>query len=359
MSKGYYLLLNRITYGNPQKCHKILASYASLSAFQQHLSEAIIRYPWLTPYQEKIKNHQAETVMAHYHKKNIQILSIDDPEYPKQLKEIYDPPLLLFYKGNLEILNTAQLAIVGPRKPTHYGTQVAKELAQQVTRYFTITSGLAAGIDTIAHKTALEMQQPTVAVLGSSFDQLYPKSNLDLAEEITKTGIIITEFPENTPALKHHFPQRNRIVSGLSKGVLVCEATNKSGSLITARLAMEQNREVFAVPGPIHSELSEGVHNLIKDGAKLTQSMQDILDELTGNTKIKEKTTPKTSTLPPETLTAPEKNILNLITEHPIHIDLILKKSNTSLHQILQTLTYFEIEGWIKQLPGKQFIKTL
>jgi len=216
-------------------------------------------------------------------KENIKKITLSDSNYPRLLKEISDPPQVLYLKGEIKKEDETAIAIVGTRNYTSYGKRIAEEITSDlVERGITIISGLAKGIDTFVHKTALEKGGRTIAVLGSGIDlkSLYPASNRGLAEKIINNGAILSEYPPGTRAKKYFFPQRNRIISGLSLGVIVVEAPHKSGALITANCALEQNREVFAVPGPVYSSSSEGTNRLIQSGAKLTMNANDVLEEL-------------------------------------------------------------------------------
>lgn len=218
-------------------------------------------------------------------KEEIKCLDIFDQDYPLLLKEISSPPLVLYLKGQASVLNKFLFAIVGSRMPTNYGVSVAKIFSEQLSRLgIVVVSGLARGIDAVAHREAVKTGQ-SVAVLGSGLHNIYPNENKELAKIISDSGAVVSEFPLRTGPLKENFPRRNRIVSGLSKGVLVIEAASRSGALITARLACEQNREVFAVPGNIDSPLSAGTNRIIKEGAKLVNSLEDILEELNLNLK--------------------------------------------------------------------------
>ena len=200
--------------------------------------------------------------------KEVIILTKEDPRYPERLREIHKPPECLFVKGRAELLQEPQIAIVGCRHMSAYGAENAFQFAKALAEIgLTVTSGLAMGIDTLAHQGALAGQGPTIAVLGTGLGSIYPAQNQKLADEISLNGALVSEFPFNTPPFRHNFPKRNRIISGLSLGVLVIEAAEKSGSLITARFALEQNREIFALPGSIHSPTSRGCHQLIKEGA--------------------------------------------------------------------------------------------
>ena len=212
------------------------------------------------------------------------IMSFHHPDYPPLLKEIHDPPMLLFIKGNTKVLSTPQIAIVGARKPSDEGRYNSELFAAELANAgLTITSGLALGIDHAAHQAAVKIDKPTIAILGTGLNEIYPKSHLSLSEEILhKAGALVSEYPLHMPPKPQNFPRRNRIIAGLSLGTLVVEATLKSGSLITARLSMEENREVFAIPGSIHQPQSKGCHQLIKEGATLVESTIDIRTTLSG-----------------------------------------------------------------------------
>lgn len=269
-------------------------------------------------------------------KANHHILTLTHPHYPTLLKEIPDPPKLLYVVGNPLVLNQRQLAIVGSRNPTPTGREIAYEMAAKLTHTgFHITSGLALGIDAASHCGALSAGGSTIAVLGSGLSNIYPYRHRSLAEQIAQNGVVLSEFPLTMKPLPHHFPQRNRIISGLSLGTLVVEATLNSGSLITARLAAEQNREVFAIPGSIRNPLSSGCHALIKEGAKLVESMGDIIAEL-GN----------------GTLDADEQKLLACIGFEATSIDQLVKRSGFEVSTVASLLLSIELQGYIKPMPN-------
>ncbi|NQT23051.1 MAG: DNA-protecting protein DprA [Candidatus Omnitrophica bacterium] len=214
-------------------------------------------------------------------KLGIKVITIDDKEYPSNLKHIYNPPKVLYVKGKIVPKDHYSIAVVGARKSSTYGRETAARLARELAeKSITVVSGMARGIDTYAHRGALESGGRTIAVLGCGINIIYPPENKSLMEEISKSGAVISEFPINTPPLRRNFPMRNRIISGLSFGVVVVEAAEKSGSLITASLALEQGREVFSVPGRVDTRLSRGTLALIKEGAKLVENVDDILEEV-------------------------------------------------------------------------------
>lgn len=294
------------------------------------------------------------------------IITPKDKGYPKLLKEIPDPPQKLWVRGEIKKEDEKAIAVVGARRATNYGREVTEELVNAlVVAGLTIVSGMARGIDSCAHKAALEAGGRTIAVLGSGIDVIYPPENKKLYEEIAKAGAVISEFEPGTLPNAWNFPQRNRIIAGLSLGVLVCEAAEKSGSLITAGYAGEFGREVFAVPGPIYSKMSAGTAALIKDGAKLVYSTKDILDELgalpaagfvlgLGRWGLEEvpenlprKVAPDTSEL---------KVILELLQDEPKHIDAIIKETGLSASKVSSLLSMAEIYGVVKHLGAGMYI---
>lgn len=281
--------------------------------------------------------------------KNRYIISFDDPAYPSLLKEISDPPLVLFAEGQLDCLHTPMLAIVGSRHSTPGGLRIAYDFAQQISQQdFTIVSGLALGIDTQAHLGTLEQKKTTVAVLGTGLKHIYPQRNIGLALQIKDRGCLLTEFFPDTPPVSYNFPKRNRILSGLCYGVVIVEAALKSGSLITARLAAEQGREVFAVPGSILSKHSQGCHKLIQQGAKLTTSIEDIFDELSHVNTVLSKNEKKVVTK----CDVRRSSVLDYIGFESTSIDRIVELSQMKLDNVLEHLLDLECQGDIVAVPG-------
>lgn len=287
-------------------------------------------------------------------KENIGIITILDEDYPRLLKEIHDPPNIMYIKGALAPADEFAIAVVGTRKLSPYGQQAAPRLSRELAQSgLTIVSGLALGIDTLAHLSAIEQQTRTIAVVGSSLDRfsIFPPQNRSLAEKIAQNGAVLSEYPLGSNALPHHFPARNRIVSGLTLGTLVVEAPQKSGALITANHALSQNREVFAVPGSIFSDNSSGPNNLIKMGAKLVNSAQDILEELNlknlaANVAV--------SKIAPDN--EQEDLILKVLSHEPVPVDKIVQETKMSAAQVNATLSLMEIKGKIKNLGGAQYV---
>jgi DNA processing protein len=295
------------------------------------------------------------------------LLTWDEPEYPSRLREIYDPPPVLYVLGNVELLNRHVLAIVGARRPTPYGNQMAERLAKDLAaRGLVIASGLARGIDASAHRGALSSGSgTTIGVLGCGIDVVYPKENKKIFEEIEKRGAIITEFPMGTFPAPQNFPIRNRIISGMSLGVVVVEGAQYSGSLITARLAMEFGREVYGVPGNATQPSSFGPNQLIKQGAKLVTSWEDVVEELP--TPVRAELVPveaasaeERTLLVEEALGPMERPIYELLTpDEARHVDEIVEKSGLTSSEVLAALFDLELRGVVRQLPGKQFLKVL
>lgn len=279
---------------------------------------------------------------------NHHILTLDHPDYPPLLKTIADPPPVLFVKGQVSFLSQPQLAMIGSRRPSFSGVETARAFSKVLAQEgLTITSGLASGIDTASHKGALEIGGKTIAVLGSGLEHIYPACNRALADEIAAQGALVSEFPLETSPIARHFPRRNRIISGLSLGVLVVEATLKSGSLITARLAGEQGREVFAIPGSIHNPLAEGCHALIQQGAKLVAAIPDILTEFKHGLS-------QCCTIPaaiPSRSEAPldsdDRKLLECIGFEPVSVDQIVQRAGWPAAQVTARLVALELWGYV------------
>ena len=304
-----------------------------------------------------------------------EVVSFSDPRYPQRLKEIFDPPILLYARGRTELLAAHQVSVVGTRRPTTYGRAVAQRLSREMAQAgLTIVSGLARGIDACAHQGALEASGATIAVLGNGVDVVYPRENRKLMEQIAERGLIISEFPLSSTAFPQNFPIRNRIISGLSYGVLVIEGAQYSGSLITARLALEQGREVLAVPGNITSKPSWGPNLLIKDGAKLIQDASDVVEELPMEVRRElahtAKSTPPAGTngetFPKQQASLWQgpssplgKKLLALLqVDLSQHIDEIIRHCEpASPAEVLSVLSELELFGVVKQFPGKQFVR--
>ena len=304
-------------------------------------------------------------------KAGAKLISLSDPEYPARLKEIYDPPVILFVKGSVEVLSQPGIAMVGTRHPTPYGSGMAERLSSDLAaRGLVIISGLARGIDTSSHRGAVAAKGKTVAVLGTGIDVMYPKENTRLAEQIVALGgALISEFPAGTSPTPQNFPIRNRIISGMSVGVLVVEAAEYSGTRITSRCALEQNRDVYAVPGNVTNKNSWGPNTLIKQGAKLVATWEDVWEELPADVQValaamqpNESAEPETASLFPDEVTAPhEKKVLKwLKADESTHIDQLVELLETEMSssEIFAALFELELNGKVRQLPGKNFVKS-
>jgi len=298
------------------------------------------------------------------------IISLSDPEYPPRLKEIYDPPVILYVKGDVELLSKPGIAIVGTRHPTPYGSGMSERLATDLAaRGLVIISGMARGIDTASHRGAIAAKGKTIAVLGTGIDVMYPKENTRLAEQILALGgAVISEFPVGTSPVPQNFPIRNRIISGMSAGVLVVEAAEYSGTRITSRCALEQNRDVYAVPGNVTNKNSWGPNTLIKQGAKLVATWEDVWEELPTDIQLALNSVPNESAAPanaslfPDDAISPhEQKLLRLLKpDQSIHIDELVEtlEAEMSSSEIFAALFELELNGKIRQLPGKNFVKS-
>ncbi|MBI4004296.1 MAG: DNA-protecting protein DprA [Candidatus Omnitrophica bacterium] len=286
------------------------------------------------------------------------LVTREQPAYPKLLREIHDPPLVLYIRGTLPAEELA-VAIVGSRHASLYGMQAAERLAYELAlRGITIISGLARGIDSAAHRGALKAGGRTVAVLGSGLANLYPPEHAELAAQIAERGAVISEYPMETPPVGSNFPRRNRIISGLSLGVVVVEAAARSGALITVGCALEQGREVFAVPGPITTPTSQGTHQLLKDGARLVTSVEDILEELRLAPQPVPQTATSVSAPQRRSLAEEEERVFACVRQHePRYIDAIAQDSGMEMSAVSSLLVQLELRQIIRQLPGKRFIR--
>ena len=277
------------------------------------------------------------------------VIALGDPRYPHALLNTADPPLLLYAQGRFELLQAHAIAVVGSRNPTPQGADNARAFSQHLSDAgLSVVSGLALGIDAAAHTGGLEGAASSIAVVGTGLDRVYPRRNLRLAHRIADRGLIISEYAPGTPALPPHFPMRNRIIAGLARGTLVVEAALKSGSLITARLANEAGREVFAIPGSIHSPQSRGCHALIKQGAKLVETAQDILEEL--------RLPSAAGALPADATTAPADDpLLTALGFDPVTLDALAARTGRSAAELSVCLLGLELDGHVARLPGQLF----
>ncbi|MGB7294242.1 MAG: DNA-processing protein DprA [Candidatus Aminicenantales bacterium] len=359
-----WVALNLVLSDNLRAAQKVVARYPALEmvfrASAEELQSLGVEKEKACELTSRSLFSRASETLSWLDHKGYFLLTIDDPEYPDALREIFDPPFVLSGAGRPEVLREPSIAVVGARRPTPYGRAVAEKLAGDLAaRGLVIVSGLARGIDSIAHWGALDSGR-TVAVLGSGLDDIYPPENKGLFRKIAETGAVITEFPPRMPPLGFHFPLRNRIISGLSLATLVVEATRQSGSLITARLALEQNRDVMAVPGSLTSDLSRGTNWLIKSGAKLVETWEDVVEELPSPLresllapKAEEKR--EVPAMSPE-----EKKVFDRLRADTLtHIDELVEAADSSVSEMLGLLLSLEIKGLIRQVPGKNFQRSL
>lgn len=279
------------------------------------------------------------------------VVTLADDTYPPLLREIIDPPLVLHVRGNAALLANLSVAVVGSRRATPYGLNAAHHLSRDLASAgVTIVSGLARGIDAAAHQAALDAGAPTIGVLGTGIDVVYPRSHRALFKRVAESGAIVSELAPGTPPKRENFPIRNRIISGLSKGTVIVEATSRSGSLITARMAAEQGRDVFCVPGSVFSDKSEGTHRLIQYGAKLVHDVEDVLEELGPDLRAL-----KTRVEEPE---GPLAEVLAVLTrEEGAHVDALAARLSQSSTEVAESLLQLELEGWIRALPGARYVR--
>lgn len=358
--RGAHRLISQ--FGSPQAAYMASLTELEGSGLASGVCQAVFTQSGLK---------EAEREIEEARKNDCQLLPFSSEAYPPLLREIADPPLYLYVRGNLKVLSEYALAVVGSRRPSAYGLQVARRLSRDLAeRNLVITSGLARGIDSAAHHGALEAKGKTVAVQGRGMDAIYPAENKRLAEKIAESGAVISEFPLGTGPTPENFPIRNRIISGLCLGVMIVEASEYSGSLITARLATEQNREVFAVPGNITTAQSFGPNHLIKQGAKLVDQWMDIIEEFPpevrmqllppGEASEEKQPTAGAGTLFEESLTHEQKTVFEALrVDEALFVDAILNTVPLTQSQVLQTLLELEMSGLIRQLPGKNFIRKL
>ncbi len=357
----YLLAILRYPKIGATRLKKLLNYFpTSKEAFNAHISELIeagLDQKIAEEFDIKRKSISPDKELELFQKEKLNILVYQDKNYPEILNQSFNSPAILFYRGNIDLLRSNSIAVVGTRKYSNYGKQVLPEIIKPLVKHnLTIVSGLALGIDTLAHSNALNYNGKTIAVLGSSLDKanIYPTSNRYLADKILdQEGLLISEYPINTIPMKHHFPTRNRIISGLSLGTLVIEAGESSGALITAKYALEQNREVFAIPGPIQVETSKGTNNLIKQGAKPVCTVEDIFEEL--NIEKIEEYSENKKVLPSSPI---EKKIIEILNSDPKHIDKIVKLTNLSPSEINSNLIIMEMKGMIKNLGNQNYVKS-
>ncbi len=343
----FKLLIER--YGSPETVFQAtITGLSSIDGISPKTASAILNFKTL----DRDKN-EIDLIK----KKQYRIITLTDPLYPSLLYQIHDPPPFIYLYGTLD-RSIKKIAIVGSRKSTAYGVTITKRLAQTLASHkVTVVSGMALGIDTAAHIGALAGGGKTIAVLGSGLERIYPQKNKKLFQKISENGAVISEFPLYAEPEAHNFPKRNRIISGISLGTVVVEAAGRSGSLITARLAAEQNREVFAVPGNINSFKSTGTHSLIKQGAKLVENTNDVLEEFPHifNIDDKKKESGNGSVEEIPELSGDEDKIFRVLGPYPIHIDEMVRKLSMETGKLSSMLMQMELKGIVQQFPGKLF----
>ncbi|HBO97750.1 MAG TPA: DNA-protecting protein DprA [Candidatus Omnitrophica bacterium] len=341
-------------YGSATKVLSLTENdLAADQAVSGKLAAAIAQFP-----KEQFLAKELALIAQH----GVCVLTFHDEEYPESLREIADSPVVLYVKGRLPENLSLSIAVVGSRNASLYGNSIAGQWSARLAEAgFTIVSGMARGIDTAAHTGALKARGHTVAVLGCGLSTVYPPENEKLFAEIASGGAVISEFPMTMPPVAQNFPRRNRIISGLSMGVIVVEAAVKSGALITADFALEQGREVYAVPGKVDSPTSKGVHGLIKQGAKLVSCVEDILEdihpqllrEFQGSVTPPERKDPVAS----GAMNATEQQVYGFISDRPVHIDHLIDRCGTDALRVTTVLSCLELKHLIKQLPGKLFVR--
>ena len=371
----FWLALTRIEGLGVRGAHKLIehlgSPRAAYMASLTQLESCGIPAPVAQAIFAQVGLKEAEKELEAAAKVQCQLLTFACADYPPLLKQMPDSPLVLYVRGDAKVLSQHAVAIVGTRRPTAYGSQVAHRLAHDLAeRQLVIVSGMARGVDSAAHHGALEANGKTVAVFGSGADVIYPRENRRLAEKIMEAGAVVSEFPLGTAPTPENFPIRNRIISGLSLGVMVVEAAEYSGSLITARLALEQNREVFAVPGNVTSAQSFGPNHLIKQGAKLVDQWVDVVEEFPLHIRMQllppvegsegQLATSGTASLFEESLTPDQKMVFEVLrVDEASFVDAIFELVALPPARILQALLELEMNGLIRQLPGKNFIRKL
>ncbi len=373
-----WIALNMVRGIGPRTANLLLDRYGAPANIFAAPLEALLRDGLKPDTVAQLKNTEilakAEAEIERLESLGANIITLDDDEYPELLKEIYDPPIVLYVKGDLSsALTRPAIGVVGSRRCSTYGVNAANFLARELAAQgISIVSGLARGIDGASHRGAIEAAGKTVGVIGTGLDVIYPKEHKKLTDEVAENGAVVSEFPLGTPPLAQNFPYRNRVLSGLCFGILVVEASEHSGSLITARLAHEQGREVFAVPGNITSQTSFGPNFLIKDGAKLVQQARDVIEELPPHIKEslpgyalpegkkKKSNASAQMTFEAVALSVTEQKVLELLTaDSASHIDQLLMTSGLSSPDLMAALLGLDMKDRIRELPGKCFVKRL
>ncbi len=358
----YYHALNLLPSLGPVRIKKLVQHFGSPELIWKATRQDFQAVEGITSnLREKIlqerQNIHPEKAWEEVLRQGCSVVTWEEQHYPSLLLEIYDPPTLLYYCGDIKLANSYCLAVVGSRRHTVYGRELASKFAAALSDYgITVVSGMARGIDTWAHKGVLNAGGKTVAVLGCGLDICYPPENKEVKQEIESTGLVISEFPPGYQPLPQNFPRRNRIISGLSWGILVVEAGERSGALITANFALEQGREIFAIPGGVASPYSRGCHRLIKEGAKLVEKVEDMIEELSfsvaGSSPVLVQ-----QQVQEQQFNMQEKKLLELVPYEPLALEDLVILSKMPLASLNALLLELELKGAIKQLPGKYYIR--
>ncbi len=357
------LILNAIPGLGPSRIRQLIEHLGSPEAVVAAGREGLLGIPNVGEHTlQNILHFSKDKFLLHEHnllrEQDVCVVTMDDERYPEVLREIPDAPTVLYVKGNWSVLKDPSVAIVGSRHASLYGLGIARKFAMELAQSgLTIVSGLARGIDTAAHEGALKANGVTVAVLGCGLSHVYPLENKKLSQAIAEGGAVISEFPMETPPASFNFPRRNRIISGLSKGVVVVEAALKSGALITSDFALEQGRDVFAVPGRVGELGSEGANRLIKQGAKLTTSVEDILEELALELQEYRQvpSASKNDGASNVDLTSEERVVCASVDDEPIHLDELVEKTGLTVTQAALALFQLELKKLVRQLPGQKY----
>ena len=358
----YWLALNRLKGFGPRKILGLLEKYASpqhiFNASAADLKHAGLSFAAIDQIKNSDQQSDEDIAWLEAHPRH-HIITLNDQRYPSLLKELIDPPIILYVNGDPDLLSMPQLAVVGSRSATPGGLELAREFSHSLVEAgLVITSGMALGIDAAAHEGALAATGKTIAVLGTGPDRIYPARHLKLAEKIVESGALVSEFVPGTTPRKENFPRRNRVISGLSLGTLVVEAAKQSGSLITARFAMEQGKEVFAIPGSIRNPQTKGCHALIQDGAKLVETVEDIIEDLgpvcaTLRSELSdEKKVDLIENVPDE-----YKQIIDSMGYDPVSIDGLVERSGLTASEVSSILLSLELDGYISSQPGGMYVR--
>ncbi|NDC82271.1 DNA-protecting protein DprA [bacterium] len=366
MKRELALALNSLFYDSPRRSRQyydVFESVAELTSAKgmlineiQGKYQPVVKRRWDALNIDRLQN-RLDTL-------GVMVLDLNSPHYPILMRELNDAPVVIYVKGRTDIFSKDWMSVVGTRAMTDYGQRIAAEITMGLCPYFGIVSGLAVGIDTVVHRTALAQQATTVAILGTAIDRIYPADNMGLAERICEDGAIMSEYPPGALSQPYHFPQRNRLISAMSRGVVVVEAQLKSGALSTASHAISQNRELFVVPGPIDSVASAGCNQLIRQGALCVTQVADILNEYAYLPKVPRARTPSRSPAAQDmvdlsAMTDHERAIWDQVSVSPKTIDDLVAVSGISVPIVLSVLTIFELKGWIQQLPGNRYSSVL